>query len=165
MIDAVAAPSLLYEGSGHDGFRTSYSGNFSPHDPLVQDISARIDRTLGLAPALGEIMQGQRYRAGQQFKPHHDYFHTTESYWPGERKRGGQRSWTAMLYLNRVESGGDTAFVEAGVSIPPQPGALLVWNNASPDGTPNPDTLHAGTPVVKGAKYVITKWYRTRRWR
>jgi prolyl 4-hydroxylase len=25
--------------------------------------------------------------------------------------------------------------------------------------------MHAGMPVLKGAKYVITKWYRTRQWR
>ena len=26
-------------------------------------------------------------------------------------------------------------------------------------------TLHAGTPVIEGVKYVLTKWYRTRRWK
>jgi prolyl 4-hydroxylase len=32
------------------------------------------------------------------------------------------------------------------------------------DGTPNPNSLHAGRPVLKGTKYVLTKWYRTRAW-
>lgn len=164
MIDVVAQPSELYDGSRREGFRTSYSGNFSPRDPLVQEISARIDGVLGLPGQIGETMQGQRYMTGQQFKPHHDFFHTSESYWPQERKRGGQRSWTAMLYLNQVEAGGATAFVHAGIKIPPRPGVLLIWNNASPDGVPNRDTLHAGTPVKRGVKYVITKWYRTRQW-
>jgi len=49
--------------------------------------------------------------------------------------------------------------------IDPKPGVLLVWNNALPDGSPNENTLHAGTPVVEGVKYVLTKWYRTRRWK
>ena len=40
----------------------------------------------------------------------------------------------------------------------------LLGRFALPDGTPNMDTLHAGTPVTKGVKYVITKWYRTRPW-
>ncbi len=164
MIDVVAEPSQLYEGTQREGFRTSYSGNFNPRDPLVKEISARIDQTLGLPAQLGETMQGQRYMAGQQFKPHHDFFHTSESYWPPERKRGGQRSWTAMLYLNQVEAGGATAFVNVGISIPPKPGVLLIWNNATPEGAPNHDTLHAGTPVERGVKYVITRWYRTRRW-
>ena len=53
---------------------------------------------------------------------------------------------------------------EIGASIEPKPGVLLVWNNALPDGTPNEATLHAGTPVISGEKYVLTKWYRTRKW-
>jgi prolyl 4-hydroxylase len=69
-----------------------------------------------------------------------------------------------MAYLNAVEEGGDTIFTRIGLAVPPQPGVLMVWNNALPDGTPNVDTMHTGSPVVKGAKYVITKWYRTRRW-
>ena len=44
------------------------------------------------------------------------------------------------------------------------PGVLMIWNNASPDGLTNPRTIHAGRPVQAGAKYVITKWYRTREW-
>jgi prolyl 4-hydroxylase len=70
-----------------------------------------------------------------------------------------------MAYLNAVEEGGATAFTLLGFQIEPQPGALLVWNNALADGRPNEATLHAGAPVVAGAKYVITKWYRTRQWR
>ena len=38
------------------------------------------------------------------------------------------------------------------------------WNNADPEGVPNPWTIHAGRPVEAGVKYVITKWYRTQRW-
>ena len=34
----------------------------------------------------------------------------------------------------------------------------------APEGEPNLMTMHAGTPVVRGTKYVITKWYRTRPW-
>ena len=68
-----------------------------------------------------------------------------------------------MAFLNEVKEGGHTHFVEVEASIEPKPGVLLVWNNALPDGTPNEDTLHAGTPVIKGSKYVLTKWYRTRK--
>jgi prolyl 4-hydroxylase len=32
------------------------------------------------------------------------------------------------------------------------------------DGSPNHDTIHAALPVVKGVKYVVTRWYRERRW-
>ncbi|KPF64870.1 prolyl hydroxylase family protein [Porphyrobacter sp. AAP60] len=165
MIDAVARPSSLHEVDYASGFRTSYSGDLDPRDLLVTAISSRIDALLGLDPAIGEPIQGQRYRPGQQFKPHNDWFYTSEAYWPQEEARGGQRSWTAMAYLNDVEAGGATLFSALGIQIEPKAGALLVWNNALPDGSPNETTLHAGMPVLAGTKYIITKWYRTRQWR
>ena len=164
MIDAVARPSELHVGAYVEKFRTSYSGNFDPHDPFIQSISRRIDDALGINSICGESIQGQRYLPGQEFKPHWDWFPTDQGYWQTERKRGGQRCYTAMAFLNEVEEGGNTDFPEVQISITPKPGVLLLWNNARPDGTPNTDTLHAGTPVLKGSKYVITKWYRTRRW-
>ena len=165
MVDAVAVPSRTFDVVYHEAYRTSYSGDFSRDDPFVAMIERRIDDLLGFDPSFGEAVQGQRYAPGQQFKPHHDWFHTTGAYWPGERRSGGQRAWTAMAYLNDVEAGGETEFPALGLSIAPQRGALLVWNNALPDGAPNPDTVHAGTPVVAGMKYIVTKWYRTRAWR
>ncbi|OGS55565.1 MAG: 2OG-Fe(II) oxygenase [Erythrobacter sp. RIFCSPHIGHO2_12_FULL_63_10] len=165
MIDQVAKPSTLHEQDYASGFRTSYSGDLDRYDPFVMGISRRIDDLLGINPICGEPIQGQRYLPGQQFKPHNDWFYTTEKYWQLERKRGGQRSWTAMAFLNQVEEGGETHFTNVGIKIEPKPGVLMVWNNALPDGTPNEGTMHAGTPVVKGTKYVITKWYRTRQWR
>lgn len=165
MIDQVAKPSTLHEQDYASGFRTSYSGDLDRYDPFVMGISRRIDDLLGINPMCGEPVQGQRYLPGQQFKPHNDWFYTTEKYWQLERKRGGQRSWTAMAFLNQVEGGGETHFTNVGIQIEPKPGVLMVWNNALPDGTPNEGTMHAGTPVVRGAKYVITKWYRTREWR
>ena len=165
MIDAAARPSSLHEVDYASGFRTSYSGDLDPRDPFVADISARIDALLGVKSAIGEPVQGQRYLPGQEFKPHNDWFYTSERYWPGEQRRGGQRSWTAMAYCNAPAAGGATAFTLLGFQIEPKAGVLLLWNNALPDGRPNPATLHAGLPVVSGAKYIITKWYRTRRWR
>lgn len=165
MIDAVARPSSLHELDYASGFRTSFSGDLDPSDSFVMSIARRIDDMLGLDTSFGEPIQGQRYLPGQQFKPHNDWFYTTEAYWPLEDARGGQRSWTAMAYLNTVEEGGDTHFTHVGLKIEPKPGVLMLWNNAHPDGTPNVDTMHAGSPVAKGAKYVITRWYRTRQWR
>lgn len=163
MIDDVARPSELHETAYVAKFRTSYSGNFDPYDPFVMMVSRRIDDLLGIEPDWGERIQGQRYLPGQEFKPHNDWFYTDQEYWKLERKRGGQRCWTAMAFLNTVEEGGHTHFVNVGAMVEPRPGVLMVWNNATPEGLPNEDTLHAGTPVGKGSKYVLTKWYRTRR--
>lgn len=163
MVDAVAQPSTLYEQTEPEA-RTSYSGDFDRSDRFVQMIERRIDDLLGLPNAWGETIQGQRYLPGQEFRHHCDWFRTDGSYWPAEKRNGGQRSWTAMVYLNDVEEGGATAFHYLDMAIPPRRGAILLWNNATPEGEPNGMTVHAGTPPVRGAKYVITKWYRTRPW-
>jgi len=163
IIDEVARPSPTYNGN-IDGGRTSFTGDVDPRNPFIQILQRRIDDLLGMDPALGETMQGQRYTAGQQFKHHYDYFVAKHEYWPDERKRGGQRSWTAMGYLNPVDEGGATDFPKINLSIPPQAGVLLIWNNMAADGRPNPRTIHAGTPVLRGVKYVLTKWYRARPW-
>ena len=164
LIDLTAKPSKAFDIDYAQAFRTSYSGDVDPHDPFIMKIQRRIDDLLAIPPEFGETIQGQRYLPGQEFKSHFDWFHIERDYWTTERKRGGQRSYTAMVFLNEVEEGGNTDFPKLGLSITPKPGVLLAWNNATAQGLPNECTLHAGTPVVKGQKYIITKWYRTRKW-
>ncbi len=165
MIDTVAKPSTLYSNDDSTiGYRTSYSGNLDAYNPVVQMVSRRIDDLLGLPSENGETLQGQRYLPGQQYKEHCDWFYTSEDHWKLEKPNGGQRCWTAMIYLNDVEEGGATEFTRLGLSVTPQRGALLIWNNATVDGVPNAMTAHAALPVVKGAKHIVTRWYRVRKW-
>lgn len=164
MIDTVAKPSAAFDATYESGYRTSYSGDVDPHDPFVIKLQRRLDDLLGIDPTYGETIQGQRYLPGQQFQAHTDWFPAGTPYWEQERTRGGQRSFTAMAYLNPVEEGGATDFPRLGISFEPRPGTLLIWNNADPRGVPNPFTIHAGSPVVSGVKYIVTKWYRCWRW-
>lgn len=165
LVEAVAKPSTLYAGTGDASARTSYSGDVDPYDPFVQMVTRRIDDLLGIETTWGETVQGQRYLPGQEFRVHCDWFPTDSKFWPKESRAGGQRCWTAMIYLSDVEEGGATDFPYLGYWSVPRRGSLLTWNNMSPDGEPNLSTLHAGTPVVSGVKYIVTKWYRTRPWR
>jgi prolyl 4-hydroxylase len=164
MIDSDSQPSSLYKGTEQAGYRTSYSCNVDPANPDIRRIDQSICTLLGLPQSHSEILQGQRYQPGQQFKDHHDFFHQGESYWQFEGPNGGQRTWTAMAYLNEPEKGGATAFPQLQYQVEPRRGMLLIWNNMSPDGTPNLSTLHAGTPVEQGTKYIITKWFRLNQW-
>ena len=164
MIDKVARPSKAFDTDYSESYRTSYSGDVDPHDPFVLKIQRRIDDLLGLPGENGETVQGQRYLPGQQFREHFDWFDTERDYWPAEAARGGQRCYTAMVFLNAVEAGGATHFPQLGLTIEPKPGVLLTWNNSAADGSPNQLSMHAGNPVEAGVKYIITKWYRTRKW-
>jgi prolyl 4-hydroxylase len=163
-IDARRVPSQLLAPTEDPDFRTSESCNMDPLDPFVKTIETRITGLLGIDPLHGETMQGQRYAVGQQFKPHHDFFYRDQPYWPEMERCGGQRTWTAMIFLNEPEGGGQTAFPDASIKVSPRAGNLLAWNNMDAIGEPNPFSLHQGMPVEAGVKYIITKWHRERPW-
>lgn len=164
LIDAAARPSTLLATNDDPEFRTSSSSDLFRESEAVLKIDNRIADLLGIPSHHAETMQGQRYAPGQQFRAHCDYFHEGAEYWPRMQELGGQRTWTAMIYLNDVEEGGATWFPRAGVRFKPKKGLLLAWNNMCPDGSPNYDTLHEGTRVTEGCKYIITKWFREREW-
>ncbi|MBO9574710.1 MAG: 2OG-Fe(II) oxygenase [Sphingobium sp.] len=164
LVDEEAKPSKLFSGSANPDYRTSSSGDMRVDNPLVQLVTKRIDTLMGIDTKQGELLQGQRYEPGQEYKVHCDYFPAKVHYWPQMRKSGGQRVWTTMVYLCDVEEGGETHFPRLGLKVPPRRGTLLIWNNMRPDGSPNGETIHAALPVVRGRKYVMTKWYRERPW-
>lgn len=164
LIDANRRPSTLLATHEDPEFRTSDSCDLNRWAPEIRAIDERIAGLLGIVPDHGETMQGQRYAVGQQFRAHCDYFHETEAYWPMMKAQGGQRTWTAMIYLNDVPEGGATWFPRAGIRIRPRKGMMLIWNNMNLDGSPNYDTLHEGMAVLDGVKYIITKWFREETW-
>ena len=164
LIDGQRIPSQLLAPTEDPDFRTSESCNLDPHDPFVRTIEAKLTALLGINPLHGEAIQGQRYAVGQQFKPHHDFFYRDQPYWPDMENSGGQRTWTAMIFLNEPEEGGQTAFPNASLKVSPRTGNLLAWNNMDAIGEPNMFSLHQGMPVLAGTKYIITKWHRERPW-
>jgi prolyl 4-hydroxylase len=161
-IDAGCYPSTLFEQEKYAGVRTSQSCNLNVFDPLVADVETRIADLLGIDRSWGEPLQGQRYEVGQCFKDHVDFFYVDQPYWAEYSSHGGQRTWTAMIYLGEPEAGGGTGFGLLDMEIEPRRGRILIWNNMALDGSPNGWVLHSGQPVEKGTKYIVTKWYRER---
>ena len=164
MIEANRFPSGVLSDDPDPTYRTSESSNLDRENPLVQAVEEKLWRVIGIQREHGETIQGQRYAVGQEFKPHHDFFYTSQRYWEEEAKSGGQRTWTAMMFLNEPEAGGQTCFPQINVKITPRAGNLFTWNNMDANGEPNMFTLHQGMPVAAGVKYIITKWYRERPW-
>jgi prolyl 4-hydroxylase len=161
-IDAKRRPSTIADDSGIANFRTSETCDLDSVDPLVADVERRIADLLGLALSQGEPLQGQRYAPGQEFQPHTDTFNLGSYDYYVHTQHGGQRTWTAMVYLNEPEDGGATRFKKIGKTIQPETGKLLTWNNLTPDEMPNQATLHQGMKVRRGTKYILTKWFRQR---
>lgn len=163
-IDAVRRPSTISDHNGDDAFRTSETCDLSDSDPFIAALDQRLADFIGIDPAHGEPLQGQRYAVGQEFKAHTDYFEPTGIDFERYCARSGNRTWTLMVYLNAPQAGGATRFPRIGKSFQPEPGKLLCWNNRKLDGSLNPETLHHGMKVRAGTKYIITKWYRERPW-
>jgi len=159
-IDAQKRPSDIVDDIGIANFRTSETCDLDSTDPVVSKVERKIADLLGLPLEHGEPLQGQRYASGQEFRPHTDTFNPGGYDFLVHTAHGGQRSWTAMIYLNQPDEGGATRFKTIGKTIQPETGKLLAWNNLLPDGTPNPATLHQGMKVRRGTKYVLTKWFR-----
>lgn len=164
LIDADRRPSRLFAEDAQADVRTSESCDLDIWSPLVRTVDARFAHLLGLPPANAETLQGQRYGPAQKYGEHHDFFSEKSAYWKKVSAVGGQRTWTAMVYLNVPEAGGGTRFSRLGIEVQPRGGMVVIWNNMAADGSPNIDTLHEGRPVEAGAKYVVTKWFRERAW-
>lgn len=133
--------------------RTSYSTHFRPsmYDAVIARIWARLSQIAGLPAEHAEPLVVMRYGPGQEYKQHRDYF--------VDVKNKVKRLVTVFVYLNDVEEGGDTAFTRLGVSVQPEQGKAVKFLNYHADGKPNPDTLHAGLPVIRGEKWLATLWF------
>jgi prolyl 4-hydroxylase len=163
-VDAVRRPSTIADANGDAAFRTSETGDLAATLPAVQEVRQRMTELTGLDPVYAEPLQGQRYAAGQEFKAHTDYFEPSGVDYEAYCGIAGNRTWTAMVYLNEPEAGGATRFDVVDQTIQPETGMLVCWNNRRPDGSLNGASLHHGTQVSRGVKYIITQWFRERPW-
>jgi prolyl 4-hydroxylase len=162
LIDVNRRPSTLADDQGVERFRTSETCDLDPAHPLVAEVQSRLSELTGISLNRAEPLQGQRYAPGQEFRPHTDTFNPGGADYFIHCAEAGQRSWTAMIYLNKPEDGGATRFKAIGKTVQPDVGKLLMWNNLLPDGMPNDATLHQGMKVRKGTKYILTQWFRER---
>jgi hypothetical protein len=80
----------------------------------------------------------------------------TEGYhvWHIEHGRGFDsepRAFVFSIYLNDVEEGGETEFLNFSKRVQPKTGRVVIW----PAGFPY---VHRGNPPLKGEKYILTSW-------
>ncbi len=138
--------------------RTSSGMSFQRgENKVIADIEDRISRLVQWPVEKGEGIQVLKYDVGQQYKPHYDYFIPDQPSTDIHVKKGGQRIATLIMYLSTPEEGGFTEFPNLNLRFPAVAGNVLFFSY--PDAN-SKDTLHSGTPVVKGEKYIATKWLR-----
>lgn len=129
----------------------------------VKAVEERIAAACGVRFAQLEYVQVNKYKVGDQFKAHHDWFDPTIAGHVSQLKMGGQRIMSVLIYLNEPEEGGETVFDAVHVRIPPKKGAMALWLNVlDGDGKVDTRVLHASLPILRGEKWVATCWIRER---
>ena len=142
--------------------RTSSSMYFSlsMYDFIVGLTLRRIARLGEKNIIHAEPLAVLRYLSGQEYKVHYDYFTNSGDAAQLVEMRGGQRTTTVFVYLNDVEAGGETDFPLLHMHVSPAQGKAVKFMNLDSKGEPNTQTLHAGKPVIRGEKWLLTVWFR-----
>lgn len=129
--------------------------------PLIGRIEQRLAGLLGVPVNHGEGLQILHYLPGQEYEPHFDWFDPEQPGFGTITALGGQRIASVVMYLNTPERGGGTAFPEIGLTVTARRGSAVYFAYEGGDRS----SLHAGLPVLRGEKWIATKWLRERPYR
>ena len=131
--------------------------------PLIARLDARISQLMNCPVENGEGLQVLHYVPGGHSTPHFDFLVPSNAANIASIQRSGQRVSSLVVYLNDVESGGETVFPEAGISVTPRRGNAVYFEYANSRQQVDHKSVHAGAPVLAGEKWALTKWMRARR--
>lgn len=142
-------------------YRTSRGTHFHcGENELIRRIEKRISDLIDFPIEHGEPIQVMHYMPGEEYRPHFDYFDPDV---PANEKvlaMGGQRVATLLMYLNDVEAGGSTVFPVPGIDVLPKKGHAVYFAYTTDDNQLDARSLHGGSPVQRGEKWIATKWIR-----
>lgn len=151
-------PSLVVDPrSGRlvlDAVRTARAAAFPLvlEDAVLHAINRRIAAATGTAWAQGEPAQVLCYRPGEEYSLHSDALP------PGPN----QRLLTLLVALNVDYDGGETRFPAIGLAWRGRTGEALLFRNVDASGAADPAARHAGCPVQRGTKFLLSRWIRQR---
>ncbi|MEK3726188.1 2OG-Fe(II) oxygenase [Paenibacillus sp. FSL H8-0034] len=150
--------SKIGEDHAVNQIRTS-SGVFCEENETITRIEKRLSQIMNVPVEHSDGLQVLLYTPGQEYRPHYDFFTETS------RASANNRISTLVMYLNDVEEGGETAFPMLNFSIVPNKGMAVYFEYFYNNHKLNDFTWHAGTPVIKGEKWVATMWMRRQAFR
>jgi len=120
----------------------------------IADVVHIDEKLLNMAKS-AETLQLVKYMKDQYYNYHHDY----------GTDRPNSRYITFLMYLNTPEEGGSTDFRQAKcfgrnepLSFPAKKGDAMFFYNLLPDGNADTNSLHSGTHVRQGEKFMTNLW-------
>lgn len=149
--------------------RTSYGMFMATPDQQKHSVNVKLRRRIagvvGFPTVAAEATQILKYRPGQWYRPHLDTFRSNNH---ESLRRGGQRSLTAVTFLNDCghdpNGGCETTFPVANVSVTPHVGQTVIFYSLREDfATVDRASLHGGSPP-KGdeVKFIAVLWFHPR---
>jgi predicted 2-oxoglutarate/Fe(II)-dependent dioxygenase YbiX len=135
--------------------------NYLEPDLIVQLANLRIAGAIKISGANQEPTNFLHYARGQEYRPHYDFIAPHEEHaFATELKIMGQRIVTVLVYLNEGYEGGETVFPRVNFRFKGKVGDALIFWTLSEQGEREPDSVHAGSPVTRGEKWLLSKWVR-----
>lgn len=153
-------PSTVSGGGGGSNFSatrtssTAWLGHYASRE--MSDIFERAAALLQINTSelhrCAEDLQVVHYGRGQKNGEHHDYL--------GLGYRGNDRLLTLLFYLKDADEygGGYTQFYYPNIKVKGNKGDAVLFYNMHPDGNHDVESLHAGTPITSGEKYIANFW-------
>lgn len=147
-----------------DDARTNTAAEFLPGrvDTLVSFVRARIAAFTGLSTVVLETSQVLHYSVGELYAPHYDFLDVRRAGHQRQVAEHGQRVLTVLIYLNDNYEAGETYFPKLERGFKGRKGDALAFWNVTPDGAPDPLTLHMGSAPTSGEKWLFSQWIRMR---
>jgi prolyl 4-hydroxylase len=136
--------------------------NVTNSDLVSVLIQVQICANTGVAFQQLEPLSVLHYDVGEQIIEHFDFVDPDAPTFDQQVAEYGQRMITFLLYLNEDYSGGETELPKIGISHKGELGGGLYFVNIRGNEEPDLRTLHAGRPPIRGEKWVISQWVRSR---
>ncbi len=156
--DPVSGKTVVSENRSSDGMFFRLGEN-----ALIERIELRIADLIEMPMENGEGLQVLHYRPGAESAPHFDFLTPGNAENNASIARSGQRVSTMVMYLNDVVDGGGTFFPEINLTVMPKKGSALYFEYCNELNQLDGKSLHAGTRVMQGEKWAMTKWMRQKK--
>jgi len=140
-------------------YRTSEGVFFESNETeLIGTIERRISKLVNWPVTHCESLHVLHYGLNGEYRTHHDYFTKDRPLYRSVTEKGGNRIATLIMYLSETPAGGGTEFSDVEMTFHPHKGQALLFTYGSLDHSSQ--TMHAGLPVLKGEKWIMTRWFR-----
>jgi len=129
--------------------------------PDFQKLKSRLSELVFRDQNTQESFNLLKYDPGDLVVPHVDGYNFIDSEFNGEQKPEMlQRVMTTIVYLNDIDSGGETYFPKLDVTIQPRRGRMVIWHNCGSDARrQHPDSVHQGFTPLTETKYVLSVFW------